>query len=279
MMNKPTILLIGGTGKTGKRIAQQLDVKGVDYSLATRNPQRPQDRFFDWQRPETNALFEGILSVYIVAPTHTSEHQPIVTPVLQQALDQGVKRFVLLSASSLEEDGPAMGKIHAFLHQHAPEWCVLRPTWFMQNLSEQHHQATIKEEGKIYSATGNGRIGFVDADDIARSAVAALLAPLAPNADFILTGPKTLSYDDIARLLSDELGYPVDHISLTVDQLAQRYRTMGMDEEYAQLLASMDESISQGAEDRLSEGVTLLTNHAPGDIAHYIARERQCWLR
>jgi ergot alkaloid biosynthesis protein len=278
-MNNPTILLIGGTGKTGKRIAQQLDVKGVSYCLATRHPQRPPDRFFDWNHPGSHSLFEGISSVYIVAPTHTSEHQRIVTPVLQLALAQGVKRFVLLSASSLEEDGPAMGKIHAFLHQHAPEWCVLRPTWFMQNLSEQHHRLTIKDEGKIYSATGTGRIGFIDAEDIARSAVSALLAPQAPNADFILTGPKTLSYDDVARLLSDELGYSVEHISLTVDQLAQRYRTMGMDEEYAQMLASMDESISLGTEDHISDGVTILTGHEPGAIGHYIVRERQCWVR
>ncbi|MGX9254049.1 ergot alkaloid biosynthesis protein [Pantoea ananatis] len=278
-MNFPTILLIGGTGKTGKRIAQQLDAKGIVYSVATRRPVQPEDRFFDWQQPVSNELFKGITAVYIVAPTHTSDHHYIVPPVLRQALAQGVKRFVLLSASSLEEGGPAMGQIHAFLHKYAPEWCVLRPTWFMQNFSEQNHQKTIREEGRIYSATGTGRVSFIDAEDIARSAVAALLAPQAPNTDFILTGPQTLSYDDVANIISKEMGYPVEHISLTVEQLAKRHREAGMDAIYAQFLASLDEGIIHGAEDRVSHEVTTLTGKEASDIAHFITRERHVWER
>lgn len=278
-MKTPSILLIGGTGKTGKRVTHQLEARGVRYCLATRKPQRPEDRFFDWQQPVSDNVFEGVSSVYLVAPTHTSEHQHVVTPVLQQALAMGVMRFVLLSASSLEEGGPMMGQIHAFLRQNAPEWCVLRPTWFMQNLSEQHHQATIQHEGKIYSATGSGRIGFIDAQDIARCAVAALLAPQAPNRDFILTGPETLSYDDVASRLTSTLGYTVEHVRLTVEQLARRYEASGMDTIYAQLLASLDEGISQGAEDRLTEGVLALTGHSPVTISQFMAQEQQRWTR
>lgn len=70
------------------------------------------------------------------------------------ALSSGVRRFVLLSASSLEAGGPMMGQVHAYLQSMAPEWAVLRPSWFMQNFSEQQRLATIRDEGAIYSATG-----------------------------------------------------------------------------------------------------------------------------
>ena len=277
-MTDPRVLLIGGTGKTGKRVARQLEEKGIDFQLATRHPKQAKDRYFDWEKPCSDSVFTGISSIYLVSPTHSSDHRAIVRPVLEQALAQGVKRFVLLSASSLPEGGPLMGQTHAFLRQHAPEWCVLRPTWFMQNLSEQHHQATIKNEGKIYSATEIWRIGFIDAEDIARSAVTALLASEAPNNDFILTGPKTLSYGEVAELLSADLGFSVEYVPLTVEQMAARYQLSGLDADYAQLLAAMDRDVAQGGEDRLSENVKKLTGKEPNSMAQFIKRTRQSWL-
>lgn len=170
-MNFPTILLIGGTGKTGKRIAQQLDAKGIAYSVATRRPVQPEDRFFDWQQPVSNELFKGITAVYIVAPTHTSDHHYIVPPVLRQALAQGVKRFVLLSASSLEEGGPAMGQIHAFLHKYAPEWCVLRPfneiAWIYRFgcvIKCIHRPPVIAGNNRLFVFTPTQGINFVTRD-------------------------------------------------------------------------------------------------------------------
>ncbi|KXG87025.1 hypothetical protein [Agrobacterium bohemicum] len=60
-----------------------------------------------------------------------------------------------------------MGQIHEYLADHVPEWTVLRPIWFLQNFSHQQHQITIRQENTIYSATGRGRIGFIEAADIA----------------------------------------------------------------------------------------------------------------
>ncbi|HEV2604757.1 MAG TPA: ergot alkaloid biosynthesis protein, partial [Microvirga sp.] len=62
---------------------------------------------------------------------------------------------------------PMMGEVHAWLATNAPEWAVLRPSWFMQNFSEGPHGRTIREESAIYSATDTGRVGFISADDIA----------------------------------------------------------------------------------------------------------------
>lgn len=274
------ILVIGGKGKTGRFVTRELTSRGVKAKITTRSPSSDDDVAFDWQDPRTaDAAFDGVDAVYIVAPTNNSDHGTIVPPVLEIARKRGVRRFVLLSASSLEAGGPMMGQIHSYLQKEAPEWTVLRPTWFMQNFSEQQHLATIQNENAIYSATGGGRVGFIDAADIAKAAVSALLAETSWNRDFILTGPEALSYADFAEKISDVIGRTIKHVNLTTAELAERYARAGLDEAYASILAKMDERISEGSEDRLSDGVFALTGRSPTAAADFAKEHKEAWAR
>lgn len=275
---RKNILVTGGTGTTGRLVAEGLRKVGILPKIATRNPSGENDVLFDWQQPESACrAFDGIDAMYIVAPTSTSDHGTVVPPILDIALSSGVRRFVLLSASSLESGGPMMGQIHAYLAANSAEWTVLRPTWFLQNFSQQQHQQTIRHESAIYSATGRGRVGFIDANDIARAAVSALLEKKPWNRDFILTGPETLSYADVASKLSGVLGRPIRHVNLTVDQLAERYHAGGLDKDYAELLASMDNGIAEGNEDRLTDGVLILTQQAPTSAGTFMRANIRRW--
>lgn len=274
-----TILVTGGTGTTGRLVAEGLRKACILPRIATRKPSGENDILFDWQQPESaRRAFDGVYAMYIVAPTSTSDHGTVVPPILDIALSSGVQRFVLLSASSLEAGGPMMGQIHAYLAASAPEWTVLRPTWFLQNFSQPQHQQTIRQENAIYSATGSGRIGFIDANDIARAAVSALLEDRSWNRDFILTGPETLSYAQIASKLSSILDRPIRYVKLSVEQLAERHRAGGLDRDYAELLASMDKWIEEGHEDRLTDGVLTLTQQAPTPADAFIRANIKSWL-
>jgi len=272
------ILVIGGKGKTGRLVAQELQLRGALARIATRSPSTEDDVAFDWQDPRTaEAAFEGINAVYIVAPTNNSDHGAIVPPILELARKRGVRRFVLLSASSLEAGGPMMGQIHSYLRDGVPEWTVLRPTWFMQNFSESQHRETIRDQNAIYSATGTGRIGFINAADIAKAAVSALLEKTSWNRDFILTGPETLSYADFAEKISDVIGRTIKHINLTTSELADRYVRAGLDRAYASILAEMDGRISEGSEDRLSDGVFALTGRPPSTATEFVREHKNAW--
>lgn len=274
-----TILVTGGTGTTGRLVAEGLRKAGILPRIATRKPSGENEILFNWQQPESaRRAFDGIDAMYIVAPTSTSDHGTVVPPILDSALSSGVRRFVLLSASSLEADGPMMGQVHAYLAANAPEWTVLRPTWFLQNFSQKQHQLTIGQENVIYSATGSGRVGFIDANDIAAAAVSALLRNQSWNRDFILTGPETLSYADVVSKISDVLGRAIRHVNLSVDQLSDRYRAGGLDEDYAHVLASMDKWIEQGNEDRLTDGVLTLTQQTPTSADVFIRANIKSWL-
>lgn len=273
------ILVTGGTGTTGRLVVEGLRERGIVPYVGTRNPSGENEVLFDWQQQESaRRAFAGVDAVYIVAPTNTSDHGAVVPPILDIARSSGVRRFVLLSASSLEAGGPMMGQLHAYLADNAPEWTVLRPTWFLQNFLLQRHQMTIRQLGAIFSATGSGRVGFIDAADIARAAVSALLADQSRNQDFILTGPETLSYADVASKLGDTLGLAIRHVNLDVDQLTERYRADGLDQDYAQTLASMDKWIEDGNEDRVTDGVFTLTGQPPKSADVFIRENRHRWL-
>lgn len=274
------ILLTGGTGKTGSRIAKALAAAGVQARVASRgaNSEAGAEAVrFDWADPATyGPALHGIGALYLVAPANVADPLDAMTPFLRAALDAGVRRHVLLSASSLPEGGPMMGRVHAFLRRAVPEWVVLRPAWFMQNFSEQQHLPTIQDEGAIYTAAGNGRVPFIHADDIAAAGAAALLGRV-PNGDHILTGPRALSYDEAAAIIAAAVGRPVRHQRLSEDELVRRLSEHGLPQPYAATLAAMDTAVAGGSENRITDAVQAITGRASISFEAFAAENRDRW--
>jgi uncharacterized protein YbjT (DUF2867 family) len=160
--------------------------------------------------------------------------------------------------------------VHDVLADLFDEWAVLRPSWFMQNFTDQHpHADSVRDDGVIMTATGEGRVGFIDADDIAAVAVHALTDEKAPNTDLVLTGPEALSYADIAATLTQLTGRPITHRQLTYEQMRDRLAAAGIPAEFAAMLAGMDRSIAQGAEDRVTATVEQVTGRPPRSFREY----------
>lgn len=272
------ILLTGGTGKNGRRITEKLREQNIEPRITSRSPAGAEFVHFDWMDAGTyEEATADVRAIFLVAPSGVHELLDAMQPFLEYAIHRGVDRFVLLSASSLEEGGPMMGSVHAFLKHHAPHWTVLRPTWFMQNFSEMHHLKTICEEGAIYSATGDGRVPFIDVNDIAAVAVEALVQPNFPDRDLVLTGPEALSYDTVAQLISEASGIKVEHRHLSEAELAARFSANGLPPEYARSLAAMESAISTGTEDRITTEVRNVTGHSPTAFSKFAMAVRKGW--
>lgn len=268
------ILITGGTGKTGQLVASQLALRGIEVRIAARNPLSPDQLRFEWNDPATHIdALEGVGAVYLVAPTDQTEHLSVMRPFLERAVSQVPGRLVLLSASSLEEGGPMMGEVHAWLSAHAPLWTVLRPTWFMQNFTTQHRYSII-EEGCLYSATEDGRVPFIDAADIAAVATEALMSSTLASGDHVLTGPEALTYDEVASAISASIGIPVRHCRLSVGELAARHAASGIPSSYAVTLAGMDGAIAEGSEDRITPEVERITGRPANTFANFLANQR-----
>jgi uncharacterized protein YbjT (DUF2867 family) len=268
------VLVTGGTGKTGRLVADGLVRRGIDTRIATRRPTSADQVRFDWADDTTHDVaLDGVSSVYLVAPTDRIDHLAAMRPFLERAVAQVTGRLVLLSASSLERNGPMMGEVHGWLDAHASRWTVLRPSWFMQNLTTQH-LPSILEDGCIYSAAEDGRVPFIDAADIAAVAVVALCDETLASGDHVLTGPKALSYNDVAAAITKVMGRPVRHYRLTAQELAARYTALGLPRDYAATLAGMDETIATGGEDRTTEEVERITGRPATTLASFLAGQR-----
>lgn len=141
MSSKPTgtILLTGGTGKISSRISSLLSANGNDVLLASRSgtsPALPRCKGikFDWLDASTyNNPFDNasISAVFLVAPP-VMDCVPPMTAFIDLAVKNGVKRFVLLSASVLEAaDGPMMSRVCDYIKALKVDYAILQPTWFV----------------------------------------------------------------------------------------------------------------------------------------------------
>lgn len=143
----------------------------------------------------------------------------------------------------------------------------------MQNFTGTHaHARGIRDDGVIRTATASGRVGFVDAEDIAAVAVRALTDEQAPNTDLVLTGPEALSHDDIAAVVTEVTGRSVTHCRLSYEQMRDRLAAE-VPREFAAMLAGLDRAIADGAEDRVTDTVQRVTGRPPGTFRALLERE------
>ncbi|GHF91267.1 NmrA family NAD(P)-binding protein [Streptomyces thermodiastaticus] len=262
-----TTLVTGATGTTGSRTVAGLTAAGHRVRAASRRAAPvagAEPVAFDWYDPATHeAALDGADRVYLVPPVGDPDPAVVMLPFLHRARAAGVQRAVLLSSSAVPAGGPAVGAVHEALPGLFGQWAVLRPSWFMQNFTGDHvHARSIRDEGVIRSATGDGRVAFIDADDIAAVAVRALTDSRSPDTDLILTGPEALSYDDIAATITEVTGRRVVHQRLSCEELRDRLAA-GMPAEFAAILAGLDREIAAGAEDRVTDTVHRLTGRPP----------------
>ncbi|WP_380166780.1 NmrA family NAD(P)-binding protein [Jannaschia sp. R86511] len=270
-----TVLVTGGTGTTGSRVARGVTEAGGDARVASRSAGAPGQVRFDWADPATHGpALRGVEAAYLVAPVGVVDPGPLVGPFLDEAVAAGVRRLVLLSSSAVQEgDQPGLGDLHRLVRGSGLEWAVLRPSWFMQNFTGQH--AASVAAGEVVSATGSGRVALIDADDIAAVAVHALLGEAPHDTDLVLTGPQALSYPDIAETLSRALGHAVAHRAVTPVELSRHLASMGVPREWADVLAALDDDISRGAQDFTTSTVADVTGRPPRSFANFLAAHTQ----
>ncbi len=267
------VLVTGGTGNTGGRISSRLGELGVVARVASRSGSESGQVRFDWADASTHAeALRGVSRAYLVAPALVADPSAMMGAFIERALAGGVRRLVLLSSSAISEDAPGLGAVARQLRDTAPEWAVLRPSWFMQNFIDprQPHAASLQRDGVVVTSTGTGRVGFVDADDIAEVGVRALVDERSHDTAHVITGPEALGYDDVAAIVSGVTGRTMRHVAVSDEQARARLAQAGLPEGYAALLVGLDAAIRGGAEDRVTDTVLQVTGRAPRGFEAFV---------
>ncbi|KAG8163579.1 hypothetical protein KVR01_006876 [Diaporthe batatas] len=292
-----TLLITGGTGKVGLCIAELCQASSTSYLVASRSASsataatvHPMVKFdwldrMTWSNPFITATKTSpIAAVYLISPP-----VPDASSIMNDFIDlarkeHGVKRFVLQSATSVEAGGPFFGGTAKYLQELGARgdigFGIIRPTWLMDNWTERGGLLeAVRAEGKVYSASGDGRIPWVSKVDVAACAFSALTATAPPNRDCVVLGPELLSYEQCADVLGDVIDKKIVHVNLTVDELVERHvRNSGLSEEYARVLASMDISIRNGSEERLNDVVLRETGRGPKTFREFAVENKSAWL-
>jgi uncharacterized protein YbjT (DUF2867 family) len=278
------VLVLGGTGKTGRRVAAQLAAAGHTARAAARTPGPAAPGVvpvrFAWDEPETyDPALAGVDAVYLVPPARRLDHPPLVRAFLERVRAAGGARVVLLSARGVEHAPPEapLRAIELALEASGLPWTVLRPSWFMQNLSEDWLREGVVRDGVVPVPTGEGRTAFIDCEDIAEVAVAALTQDGHAGRAYELTGPAALTWAQAAAIVGAQAGREVRHVDVDPAAWEAGAVEAGFDPAYAAVLGMLFAGVRAGAEDGTADGVRAATGREPTSLEAFAAREAAAW--
>jgi uncharacterized protein YbjT (DUF2867 family) len=153
------------------------------------------------------------------------------------------------------------------------DWTILRPCWFAQNFTEAFPRLTIEASSVVVAPSGNGRIPFVDAEDIAAVGVAALTDNRHSGKVYELSGPEAMTFADAAAELSKMAGRTIRHVDPGLNAWQAELITTGVPGEYAALLTDVMVAIRDGGEEYVTDGVQRAIGRSPASFATWAARE------
>jgi uncharacterized protein YbjT (DUF2867 family) len=261
-------LILGGTGKVGRRLAAALGRAGHQPRPASRHAAV----HFDWRDPATwPAALDEAGGLFVVGPGSATDWSPSLTRLLDEAATAGAERAVLLSARGVEFlPGGAVDRAEQALRDGPLPWTILRPTHFAQNFTEAMF---VPRDGLITAPVGAGREPFVDATDVAEVAAAVLADGGHDGATLGLSGPEAISFPEAAQVLARVSGAPVRFADEPDAEHAARLQAAGTPAGYVEWRMAMLGGIRRGADAYLSDGVQRVLGREPVSFADWAGRE------
>jgi uncharacterized protein YbjT (DUF2867 family) len=148
-------------------------------------------------------------------------------------------------------------------------WTIVRPGWFSQNFSEGPWLPGILD-GTLSLPTGDGRTPFVDAEDIADVAAAALTDDRHSGRIYQLTGPRPVSFGEAAALIGQATGRTIRHVDIDPGEFVERQVAHGVPAEVARLLTGLLSAIRDGRDPGLSDGVERALGRPARSFEDYV---------
>jgi uncharacterized protein YbjT (DUF2867 family) len=262
-MTDQLTLVTGGNGKTGRRLVQRLTAADRPVRIGSRSGGVP----FDWEDPATwEAALQGVDAAYVsyypdLAVPGTSA---VIGAFAETALKAGARRLVLLSGRGEEE---AQASEEALAASGA-DWTVVRCSWFNQNFDESYLLDPILA-GHLYLPAGDVGEPFVDADDIADVAAAALTQDGHIGQVHELTGPRLLTFADVAAAISAATGRTIGYTRIPVEDFTAALAADGVPDDVAELLTYLFTSVLDGRNEQVTDGVERVLGRPAKDFTEY----------
>jgi uncharacterized protein YbjT (DUF2867 family) len=260
----PVLVLGGKGGKTGRRVLERLEARGIPTRAASRSTTPA----FDWNdRATWGPVLDGVGAAYIafVPDVAIPGAAETVSAFAEQAVAAGVRRLVLLSGRGEEEAQRA----EELVARTGAELTVVRCTWFSQNFSEGLFADGIRA-GELALPVGDVPEPFVDVDDVADVAVAALTEDGHAGEVYELTGPQPLRFDEAVAEIAAVTGRKVALAPVPMEPYAAALREAGEPEEVVWLVGYLFTEVLDGRNALPTDGVQRALGRAPRSFAEYV---------
>ncbi len=263
MTTDNTILVLGGTGKTGRRVVERLARRNVPVRIGSRSGTPP----FDWEDSATWApVLQGVEMVYVT-------YQPdlgapgaadAIHAFTELAAASGVRQLVLLSGRG---EGEAR-RSEQIVQDSELAWTIVRASWFDQNFSEDFLLESVLG-GEVALPVGEVKEPFIDADDIADVVVAALTEEGHAGQVYELTGPRLLTFAEAVAEIAQASGRDVRFVQVSLEQFNAGLKAAQVPDTVVRLLNYLFTTVLDGRNAFLVDGVQRVLGREPRDFADY----------
>ena len=265
MKNTSNILVIGGTGKTGRKVVKKLNELGHNVRVGSRSA----NPAFDWNNSETwSESMQGMDAVYIT-------FQPdLAVPGALEAIEEltkkakrcGVKKLVLLSGKG-EREAELCEQV--VIHSGI-DYTIVRASWFNQNFSESFFLEPILE-GFVALPQADAKVPYVDTDDIADVAVAALLNEEHNGKIYQLTGPRLLTFREAIQEISEATGKSISFTPITLPAYTKAMKQQGVPADFVWLIEYLfSEVLGNPSNSEITNDIEEVLGRKAKDFGQYV---------
>ena len=277
-MSKSKILVTASTGNIGLPLSKTLYKKGIPFTAATRNTEKAFQQFgfeteavyLDFKDPSGfSEALKGVETLFLCGPSATPGAEKLLEPLVEEALDQGVKHFVFIASYP---------NIMDMIEKSGRDYTFLRGNFFMQNF-ELYQKEDIRDQHQLFLPTGKGKAPFIDTHDIAFVAAEVIEHPSKFSKETLyLTGPVAMDLYEAAEVFSDVLGKDITYREPDDETYRREMKQRGFSEEYIDAMIAVFGKIKKGEVARTSDGIEKILGRKPTPLKQYIERNTSVFM-
>jgi (4-alkanoyl-5-oxo-2,5-dihydrofuran-3-yl)methyl phosphate reductase len=266
-------LITGATGNIGSLVVERLLERGERPRIFVRDAEKARARYGTRVDIAIGDLadaaslppaFAGVDALFLLNSAHDLDVRDAAAA--KAARDAGVRRLVELSSFDAQESistgtGVWHARGEAAIRASGITFTFVQPSGFMSNAL--YWARSIKTEGVVRTATGDGKIPFIHGDDIADVAIEALTTQAHEGKSLPITGPEALSYAQMTETIGAGLGKTLKFQAISDEEARQQQVTWGAPPELIEARLSIFRAIREGRLARVTETVERIVGRKP----------------
>ena len=277
-MNTSKILVTASTGNIGLPLSKALHEKGIPFTAATRDAEKAFEKFgfetdtafLDFKDPAGfSEALKGIETLFLCGPSATPGAEKLLVPLVEQAIDSGVKKFVFIASYP---------DIMSMIEDSGRDYTFLRANFFMQNF-ELYQTEDLRDRQQLFLPTGKGKAPYIDTRDIGKVAAEVIEHPSKFSKETLyLTGPEAIDLHQAADIFSDVLGKKITFKEPDDEAYRKEMEKRGFPKEYIDAMIAVFGKIKKGQVAQTSDGIEKILGRKPTTLKAYVERNKSVFM-